>query len=139
MSQIRPFGFTAYKHYKKRLAKKFINSNGRAMWKRYHMFHNYSGLISDCSGLNAKPTSIEPYYVFRRNGRAKVLFDLDISSNTNSCSFFHCGIDRAKTYKECQKYIQDIINYWSQTDDSYGFAERYSKIKLNLDGTFTWT
>ena len=134
MKTPKPFGFKIQKHYKKRLAKKFIKQRGRNLWKRWKQFHNYSGLVSDCSGLNALPKYIEPLYM-EVKPKAFVLYDLDIVSNTNSCSFYNCGIDMPKSYGECKEYVESIVD---NSKDEWGFSERYSKLTLNSDGTFEW-
>jgi hypothetical protein len=133
--QVKPFGYRIAKHYKKRLVKKYIKAHRPGMWEKYKYFHNYSGLISDCTGLNTKPIKITPIYI--SNYKSQILWDLDIKSNTNSCSFYHCGVDKPKSYEECQDYINDIIKMYKE-DDEWGFAKRYSQIKLNQDGTYKW-
>ena len=134
MKTPKPFGFKISRHYKKRLAKKIIKQRGRNLWERWKQFHNYSGLISDCSGLNALPEHIAPTYVEVKS-KSFVLYDIDIMSDTNSCSFYNCGIDLPKSYNECKEYVENIVNNFK---DEWGYFERYSKLKLNPDGTFEW-
>jgi hypothetical protein len=134
--QVKPFGFPISKHYKKRLAKKYIKKHRPNMWERYKYFHNYTGLISDCTGLNADLIKVTPIYI--SDNKTQILWDLDIKSKTNSCSFYYCGIDKPKSYQECQTYIKYIIENYKDEDDGFDFAKRYSQIKLNLDGTFEW-
>jgi len=131
----KPFGFPIAKHYKKRLAKKYIKSLGRNMWKRYKQFHNYKGLVSDCSGLNIQPLEITPVYV--GDNKSKILWDLDIRSSNNSCSFYHCGIDLPKSYEECQEYIKYIIDTYKDHDE-WKLSKRYKMIILKPDGTFNY-
>lgn len=137
-----PFGFPAWRNCKKRVAKKYLNRSWKnklyKVLKRYASFHLYKdNLISDCSGLNMRFTSIEPnYLIFGKN--SEVLLDIDFIGPTNSCSFYHCGIGWPKTKKECEDYIKGIIDYYSKHGDSYGFVERYSKLILHEDGTFEW-
>ncbi|MBT3298734.1 hypothetical protein HN385_07420 [archaeon] len=130
--QVKPFGFRIAKHCKYRFAKKYIKKHRPNMWERYKYFHNYTGLISDCTGLNAKILKKTPVYI---GNHKQILWDLDIESQTNSCSFYHCGIDKSKSYEECQDYISNIIRAHKDNDE-WGFAERYSKITLNQDGTY---
>lgn len=136
----RPFGFPVWKNCKRRVAKKWLNKRGRNLLARYVQFHDapHNTLISACAGLNEKFTEIIPSY--RRIGsRAEILWDLDFYGPTNSCSFYHCGVDPAKTYEECLEYIRHIIEYWSKREDPWGFARRYSNVELRQDGTYRFT
>jgi len=133
----RPFGFPLWINCKRRIAKKWINKRGRNLLKRLEHFHNAptETLICTCSGLNEKPEKVIPIY--RQIGKKSfVLFDLDFENQSMSCSFYHCGVGPAKSYDECLEYIEKVIEYYSKTNDSYGFAERYKNIILNEDGTF---
>jgi len=126
---IKPFGIPAWKHCKKRLAKKIIKSRGRDMWKRYQKFHNYKGLVSGCNGLNMEPVKMIPLYLGKN--KTKIIWDIDLISKYNSCSFYHCGIDKPKSYQECLDYINLIVN---GPDDDFGIKERYKKIKIDENG-----
>jgi hypothetical protein len=131
--KLKPFGFPAYINCKRRIAKKYIGKN---KWKRFEEFHNYIGLVNDCSDLNMNPVKIEPEY-FSTGRKGYVLWDLSISDNTNSCSFIHCGIEMPKSYEECKKYIEDTIEKYKD-NDVWKFAERYRKIQLHKDGTYEY-
>jgi hypothetical protein len=65
--KIKPFSIPAYINCKRRIAKKWIEEgykkSERFLWKRYISFHNYKGIVTDCTGLNMLPTEIEPIYI----------------------------------------------------------------------------
>jgi len=133
---MKPFGFPAWIGVKKRIAKKIINSCGRDMFRRFQEFDKYKigDLVCTCDGLNSRVVEIEPEYVFTRRG--KVLIDLDIRTDKNSCSMYHCGVMPPISYKEALAYRDGIIKQWAD-NDVWGFALRYSNITIHEDGTYT--
>jgi len=129
MRNPKPFGLKTHSHCKRRVAKKLI---GKSAWNKFKQFHNHEGLVSSCNGLNMTP-KIEPEYIYIGK-KGRVLFDIDLSDKFNSCSFRHC-IGKPKTYKQCLEYVNVIVEWYKDHHDEWGFFKRYSKIKLNEDGT----
>ena len=127
----KPFGFKTHYHIKKRFAKKLIQEKGRNLWNRYKQFHNYTGLVNGCTGLNFLPIEINPIYWYSKDGKKSYLMDIELVGKKNSCSFYHCGIDKPKTLQECQDFLNKIAN---GPDDKWDFKERYSKIELDING-----
>lgn len=137
------FGFPMWKgKIKKRVAKKRINRRwkpkyGKSHFSRMKEFANYGigDLINDCTAFNVKITELDPdYWQF---GSGEVLMNVDIRSALNSASFWHCGIEHPKSYKDLKAQIEKDIEAWEKAGDEYGFAKRYREGTLNPDGTFT--
>jgi hypothetical protein len=128
----RPFGFPAWTGVKRRIAKKLI---GGPMLERYVLLRDLrvGDLVSTCSGLNARVTEAEPEYILTRHGTA--LWDIRFQTTTGGCSLRHCGVGPALTYEEALAARDYIIRVW-KNNDIYGFAERYAKRIINLDGTY---
>ncbi|MGW8177461.1 MAG: hypothetical protein ACWGQW_01485 [bacterium] len=133
---LKPFGFPAWTRTKRRIAKKIINSYGRNIFDRWQQFSTLrvGDLVRTCDGLNSKVVSVEPVYV--QVGKGKVLIDLDITTDKTSCSVFHCGVSLPISYEEALSYRDKIIAAWSSNDE-WGFAERYSAMTINKDGTWS--
>lgn len=132
MKYPKPFKLKLNFHMKKRQVKKFIKTRERNIWNRYIQFHNYEGLINTCSGLNINPEQIIPIYYYNyRKPKQKFLYDIEFVGKNHSCSFYHCGVDKPKSYKECINYINEITN---GPDDQWGIKERYKTIQIDQDG-----
>jgi hypothetical protein len=132
----KPFGFSAWSGIKRRIAKKIIDQRGREMFKRFQVFSTYKigDLVRTCDGLNSRVIGVEPVYV-SAGRRGKVLVDLDITTDKNSCSMYHCGVGTPISYEEAVAYRDSIIRSYGSNDE-WGFAERYSKMVINEDGTY---
>ena len=133
--KMKPFGFPAWSKTKKRIAKKIINKYGRNMFERFKVFSSYSvgDLIRTCDGLNSKIVEIEPIYVYTRRG--KILVDFEIITDKTFCSMYRCGVAPPISYEEALNYRNFIVKSW-ESNDEWGFAERYSKMIIYEDGTY---
>lgn len=135
----RVFGHPLWVGVKRRVAKKHINRHGRNMLQRLLKLAETSSsgnnLVYACTGLNCKVTRVEPSY--RRVGNGRVLWDLDFETDKGGCSLYHCGVDAPISYEEALAHRDRVVQRWTG-NDYYGFAERYSKITINPDGTFEW-
>jgi len=136
-----PFGFRAWLDIRARIGRKYINKRGRNVLQRYAKFSSFKvgDLISTCDGFNSRVVEVDPYYVPIPNSQEGVyLFDLDIATDTGSCSFYHCGVGLPKTYGECVKYRDSLLKHY-QHNDPWGFCERYSyeNMTIHSDGTYT--
>jgi hypothetical protein len=131
-----PFGFPAWVGVKRRLAKKVINARGRELLVRYRELSRLriGDLVRTCDGLNSRVTRVEPDYQEFRHGR--VLIDLDIITDRNSCSLYHCGVDRPITGAQALAYRDALVAHATATGDPYGFAQRYAAMTINPDGTY---
>lgn len=137
MPKPKPFGFPAWKHCRSKVAKKYINSYNRNMLERWWEMDNLriGDLINTCSGLNGRVVKAKPIYD-RIGKKAEVLFDIEfVCEGGECCSVYYCGVEPAKTKEEIEAYCRNIVSYYKDREDTYGFAERYSKIELNEDGT----
>lgn len=134
-----PFGYPAFRGIKRRVAKKILARRGRSLYARYCEFHNYprDGIVRTCSGLNERLKSVEPSYT-RVGRRGQVLFDIEfVTARGASCGLYSCGIELPITREQCQQYVENLVGFCREHGDSWGFAERYSKMTLHDDGTFT--
>jgi len=134
-TMVKPFGIPAWSGVKERIAKKIINSYGRDMFQRFKEFETYGvgSLVCMCDGLNSRVVEVEPKYKNTKRGR--VLVDLDIITDRNNCSMYHCGVTPPISYERALQYRDDIINQWKD-NDVWGFALRYSDMVINNDGTY---
>ena len=121
---------------KKRIAKKIINAEGRELLKRFWDFNNkkIGDLICTYDGLNSKVITVDPIYY--RTKRGIVLVDLEFTTDKTSCSMFHCGVSLPITYDQAEAYRLQTIEMW-KNNTSWDFADRYSRIKVHEDGTYT--
>lgn len=131
-----PFGFSMWSGVRRRLAKKIIDSYGRELFRRFTELDGFKlgDLVSTCDGLNSRVVEVEPDYVFTRRG--KVLVDLHIRTDKNSCSLYHCGVRPPISYKEAVTYRDEIVKAWAG-NDVWGFALRYADLIIHEDGTYT--
>jgi len=128
----RPFGFPAWKDIPRRIAKKHIE---REMFKRFVEFcgKDKGDLVRTCTGLNARVLSVEPIYFYLRRG--KILIDLEFNTSSGFCSMFNCGVSLPITYEQAIAYRDHTVQNW-YGNDVWGFAERYSNMRIQSDGTF---
>ena len=135
----KPFGYPLFKGMKRRVAKKWCNPSWKGHtqsvmeWLTTLEDIRVGDLFSGCDGLNTKLVKVEPEYTSIHGG-GEILVGMNLFGETNGCSLFHCGVRPPKTYEECSKYVQAIIKAWGK-DDKWGFAEKYGKMELNLNGT----
>ena len=131
------FGFPLYVGLKRRVAKKHINMFGdRRTWKRFLALDGFKigDLVSTCDGLNSRVVRVKPWYI--RVGLGKVLCDLDVDTDRNWCSVYHCGVGPPITFEAAVQYRDNIMRRYPLGHE-YGFHERYSKMTINPDGTYT--
>lgn len=139
--RLRPFGFPAWLHCRRRVAKKHLKS--RNMYHRYKYFHDCpdNQLINDCTGLNMLPEEVWPEYfpIARRARRrkAKILYDIRFVGPTNSCSFGNCGVEPPKTLEECAKSLRETLKWAHDPNNSYK-SDRWDNVVLHADGTFEY-
>ncbi len=122
----------------RRLAKKIIKifGRGRNMMEKFKKLEGFKigDLVKTCDGLNSHVVEIEPLYFFTKRG--KVLVDLRIITDRNSCSLYYCGVGPPISYNEAVEYRNKIVKAYSNNDE-WGFAERYSNMIIHEDGTYT--
>lgn len=139
MKAPKPFGYPLYSGISLRVAKKYFPSHWTGHWKQlenwlYSLEHIQLGdLFSGCDGLNTKLVKVVPEYIYIHGG-GKILVDMSLDGETNSCSLFNCGVTPPKTYEQCEEYKKQTILAW-ENNDKWEFAKRYKDIDLNPDGT----
>lgn len=136
----RAFGFPLWERVPKRILNKILNDPRRptppSVWFTGALADLRVGSIaSNCTGLNDKIVQIDPEYAYLGpHGRGKVLYDVMVTFRYSTCSARHCGVWLPLTYEEAEAY-----RLWvTQQPDTggWGFAERYSQLKVLPDGTY---
>ena len=133
----RPFGYPAWVGVKRRRAKKVLNARGRELLARFHAASQWrvGDLVRTCDGLNSRVRAVTPDYREYRRGR--VLVDLDIVTDRNRCSFYHCGVGAPLTYAAAVAYRDALVQRSRALGDPWGFAQRYAAMTIHPDGTYT--
>ena len=138
--KLKLFGFPLYYNLKRRVAKKhlklwwgshFSEMKGFYIWCKSLSTIGIGDLINECSGLNSRITKLEPSY--SRVGNGYILVDVNIITDSTSCSAKHCGVDVQCSYEHAIEYRQHVV------DDQSKWARmriRYSKMEILADGTY---
>lgn len=109
-----PFGYPAWKHCTKRIAKKYINRQGKNLLARWEEMNNLrvGDLINTCTGLNHRVEKVKPIYDKLRK-KAEVLYDLEFEcEDGHCCSFYYCGIEPSKSKEKIESYIEKLVSYY---------------------------